>query len=117
MKTTQGNTELKPIRIASGGKEIFYNITSEEIITYSEAEKKETFIGNLILLKNITKYQERDKAKTNLLATASHELKTPLSSIKLSLRLLDDKRLGELNPEQKDVINSLKNSKAADYQA
>ena len=108
VKTTEGETELKPIRIASGGKEIFYNITSEEIITYSEAEKKETFIGNLILLKNITKYQERDKAKTNLLATASHELKTPLSSINLSLRLLDDKRLGELNPEQKDVINSLK---------
>ena len=107
-KTTDEETELKLIRIASGGKEIFYNITSEEIITYSEVEKKETFIGNLILLKNITKYQERDKAKTNLLATASHELKTPLSSINLGLKLLEDKSLGELNLGQKDVINSLK---------
>jgi PAS domain S-box-containing protein len=100
--------EVKPIRIASNGKETFYNITFEEIITYSEAEKKEAFIGNLILLKNITKFQERDKAKTNLLATVSHELKTPLSSINLSLKLLDDKRLGELNSDQKDVINSLR---------
>ncbi len=108
VKFTNGESEPKPIRIAIGGKETFYNVTSEEIITYSEAEKKETFIGNLILLKNITKFQERDKAKTNLLATVSHELKTPLSSINLSLKLLADKRLGELNTEQRDVINSLK---------
>ncbi len=107
-RTTNGEAELKPIRIAGDGKENFYNITSEEIITYSEAEKRETFIGNLILLKNITKFQERDKAKTNLLATASHELKTPLSSINISLRLLDDKRLGQLNPEQIEIVNSLK---------
>jgi len=108
LKSNNDETEFKPISIAINGKEIFYNITTEEVITYSEAEKKETFIGNLVLLKNITKFQERDKAKTNLLATASHELKTPLSSINISLRLLDDKRLGELNPEQKEVINSLK---------
>ncbi len=101
-------TEIKPVKIFREGKELFYNIETEEIITYSESDKKETFIGNLILLRNITKYQERDAAKTNLLATASHELKTPLSSINLSLKLLEDKRIGELNEEQKDLIDSLR---------
>ncbi|MDP3148451.1 MAG: ATP-binding protein [Ignavibacteria bacterium] len=108
LKISDGDAEIKLIRIAHEGKEFFFNVEVEEIITYAESEKKETFIGNLILLRNITKYQERDKAKTNLLATASHELKTPLSSINLSLKLLDDKRVGVLNDEQKEIIAALR---------
>jgi signal transduction histidine kinase len=106
-----GNAEtatLKPLRIVINNEEQFYKIEKEEIITYSEFSQQETFIGYLILLKNITQFQVRDTAKTNLLATVSHELKTPLSSINLSLRLLEDKRLGELNKEQSEVINSLR---------
>lgn len=108
LKISNDEVEIKLIRIAHEGKEFFFNIETEEIITFSETEKKETFIGNLILLRNITKYQERDKAKPNLLATASHELKTPLSSINLRLKLLDDKRVGVLNDEQKEIISTLK---------
>jgi two-component system, NtrC family, sensor histidine kinase KinB len=102
------DSDIKPIRIARNGKELFFNIEAEEIITYSESEKKETSIGNLIMLRDITKYQERDKAKTNLLATVSHELKTPLSSINICLNLLNDKRIGEMNDEQKEVVKSLR---------
>jgi PAS domain S-box-containing protein len=108
LKISDGNTEIKPIRIAQDGKEFFFNIEVQEVITYSESERKETFIGTLILLRNITSFQERDKAKTNLLATASHELKTPLSSINISLKLLEDKRLGNLNDDQKEIINALR---------
>lgn len=107
-KLANENSDISPLRITLDGKEYFFNVEVEEIITYSKSWKKDTFIGTLILLRNITEYQERDKAKTNLLATVSHELKTPLSSINLSLKLLDDKRLGELNPDQKEIINSLK---------
>jgi PAS domain S-box-containing protein len=101
-------TDTKPLRIIQGKKEILYKIETEDIITYSEFSKQEIFIGNLILLRDITQYQERDTAKTNLLATASHELKTPLSSINLSLKLLEDKRIGDLSDEQKEIINSLR---------
>jgi len=105
----EGNKEEnKPLRIVKDKKEFFYKIETEDIITFSEYSQQEIFIGTLILLRNITLYQERDTAKTNLLATASHELKTPLSSINLSLKLLEDKRIGELNNEQKEVISSLR---------
>ncbi|HSP87542.1 MAG TPA: ATP-binding protein, partial [Ignavibacteriaceae bacterium] len=104
----EGKFDSKPLRIIRNIKEIFYKIETEDIITYSEFSKQEAFIGNLILLRDITQYQERDTAKTNLLATASHELKTPLSSINLSLKLLEDKRIGELSSEQKEIINSLR---------
>ncbi|HSR16587.1 MAG TPA: histidine kinase dimerization/phospho-acceptor domain-containing protein, partial [Ignavibacteriaceae bacterium] len=105
---SENSTELKPLRIIQKNRELIYKIESEDINTYSEFTKREKFIGTLIILRNITKYREMDKAKTNLLATASHELKTPLSSINLSLKLFEDKRLGELNEEQRGIIQDIK---------
>lgn len=51
-------------------------------------EKKKSFIGNMIILNNITKYKEIDSAKTNFISTVSHEMKTPIASIMMSLHLL-----------------------------
>ena len=47
-------------------------------------------------------------AKTNFIATISHELKTPIASIKMSLKLLEDERIGALNVDQKKFINDIK---------
>ena len=46
--------------------------------------------------------------KTNFIATVSHELKTPIASMKMSLKLLEDERIGEMNEEQKQLISSLR---------
>ena len=64
--------------------------------------------GYVIMLKNITEFKELDSAKTTFISTISHELKTPLSAILMSLQLLEDKRIGALNPEQEDLSNSIK---------
>jgi len=89
------------IKIYSQGKECFF--TKE----YIEIIDNQTFIGKIILLKNITEFKEMDEAKTNFIATISHELKTPISSLKMSLKLLEDQRIGVLNPEQKDLLNNM----------
>ena len=49
-----------------------------------------------------------DVAKTNFMATISHELKTPLASSDFSLKLMEDERIGSLNEEQKQLVQSLK---------
>lgn len=54
-----------------------------------------------------TEFKERDEAKTNFIATVSHELKTPISAIKMSLKLLDDERVGPMNPEQKQLVQHI----------
>ena len=48
-----------------------------------------------------------DEAKTNFIATISHELKTPISSLKLSLKLMEDKRYGTITNFQKELINNI----------
>ena len=65
-------------------------------------------IGEVIVLKNITQFEQRNIDKTKLLATVSHELKTPISSINLSIKLLEDIRIGNMNAEQIKLIDSMK---------
>ena len=92
----------KLLKIYVDNKESFF--TKESLDIMNEGEK----IGQVIILRNITKFQELDVAKTNFIATISHELKTPISSIKMSLKLMEDERIGSLNNEQKKLIENIK---------
>ncbi|MEO6979478.1 MAG: HAMP domain-containing sensor histidine kinase, partial [Mucilaginibacter sp.] len=65
-------------------------------------------VGKVYLLKNITEFKERDEAKTNFIATISHELKTPISSIKMCLKLLADERIGSVNAQQMELVDHIK---------
>jgi two-component system, NtrC family, sensor histidine kinase KinB len=92
-----------PFKIVVEGKENYF---TKEIIDIKQQDEK---IGNVIVLKNITPFKELDTAKTNFIATISHELKTPLASSDFSLKLLEDERVGTLTAEQKELVQSLKN--------
>lgn len=72
-----------------------------------EVVNDNTSIGKVIILKNITEFQQLDEAKTNFIATISHELKTPISAIKMSLKLLEDDRIGKVNGEQKQLLQNI----------
>lgn len=91
-----------PFKIVVNDKENYF--TKEQIDIQQEKE----VIGHVIILKNITPFKELDVAKTNFIATISHELKTPLASSDFSLRLLEHQRVGTLTAEQKELVQSLK---------
>lgn len=55
----------------------------------------------------VQKLSELDFAKTNFIATVSHEFKTPIAAIKMSLQLLNNDKVGTLNEEQKGLLNSI----------
>ena len=48
--------------------------------------------GHIFCLRNVSDFKKLDEVKSTFLATISHELKTPLASIKLSLMLLKNDR-------------------------
>ncbi len=75
---------------------------------YREVTNEGNVIGEVIALHNVTPFKELDSAKTNFIATVSHELKTPISAIKMSLQLLhNEKNIGALNTEQKQLVESI----------
>ncbi|MDB5134688.1 MAG: hypothetical protein JWP37_1291 [Mucilaginibacter sp.] len=94
-------TDQIKMKIYADNRESFY---SKEVLSVVSKDK---VIGKVIILKNITEYQQLDEAKTNFIATISHELKTPISSIKMSLKLLEDARIGDMNPEQKQLLENI----------
>lgn len=91
----------KTIKVPSADRDLFF---SRQVMSLPETEE---LSGLIILLKNVTKFTEMDAAKTHFIATISHELKTPLAATRLSLGLLRDKRLGELNEDQADLIGDI----------
>jgi PAS domain S-box-containing protein len=93
-----------PLKIFDEGKESYF--VKDVIAIKSPAGEKdqEELIGQVIILKNITQFRELDLAKSNFIATISHELKTPISSIKMSLTLLRDERIGPMNAEQQKLL-------------
>jgi PAS domain S-box-containing protein len=93
--------EQPKLKIFADNRESFY---SRESLSVSSKGK---VIGKVIILKNITEYQQLDEAKTNFIATISHELKTPISSIKMSLKLLEDERIGNVNTEQRQLLENI----------
>ena len=91
----------KELKIFADNKESYFNKDVLNVID------NEIIIGKVIVLRNITPFHELNEAKTNFIATVSHELKTPISSIKMSAKLLTDSRVGHLNTEQQDLIRSI----------
>lgn len=92
----------KEIKIYADERESYF---TKETLT---VESNQKVLGKVILLKNITRFHELDEAKTNFIATISHELKTPISAIKMSLKLLENEKVGSLNPEQSQLLENIK---------
>lgn len=60
-------------------------------------------LGTLLILQDITYLRDKDRARANLVATLSHELKTPLTSLALSAELLDRDK-ANLAPKQRELL-------------
>lgn len=106
-KLKNTSSQKKPLKIFSDNKESYFEKEIINITITPTGEKIIQNIGYVIILKNITPFKELDFAKTNFIATVSHELKTPISSIKMSLKLLEKKETGNTNDEQKQLIHSI----------
>jgi len=59
-----------------------------------------------VILEDITQARLMDEVKTNLISTVSHELKTPITSLRMALRLLLEKDAEPLTPTQEKLLKT-----------
>lgn len=93
------NEGKNPFKVVVNGRENYYVKETIDVVQGDASSR-------VIVLKNITSFKELDVAKTDFIATISHELKTPLASSDFSLKLMEDERIG--NEERKELIKQLK---------
>jgi NtrC-family two-component system sensor histidine kinase KinB len=60
--------------------------------------------GVILILKDVTEQLEHDELKRGVISTVSHQLKTPLTSIRMVLHLLLEEKLGFLTPKQAELL-------------
>lgn len=70
----------------------------------------EDLLGFIGTEEDITQEKEVDQMKTEFISITAHQLKTPLTSMRWSLEMLEDTSFGELSREQLEMLSSAKNS-------
>ncbi len=70
-------------------------------------DPQDKIIGSLILLHDITHIKEIDRMKTEFVSVASHQLRTPLTSINWYVEMLQSGDAGKLNNEQQGFLNEI----------
>ncbi len=74
--------------------------------TFPIVDEERNRIGSLVVLADVTDLRQLDEMKNNLLAMVSHELKTPLTSMRMIMHLLAEEKLGPLNEKQRDLMTA-----------
>ena len=72
-------------------------------------DKENNLFGVAVVLYDVTRFRLLDGAKTNLVGTVSHELKSPLTSVRMALHILLEKTVGDLTPQQDELLQAARN--------
>jgi len=95
----------KAIMVNTGSDEKFYMPRILTMRAHNGAP-----IGVVLALQEVTRFRVADDMKTNLIATVSHELKTPLTSMQMAVYLLLEEKVGPLNLKQTELLLAARNN-------
>ena len=85
--------------IAEGPNRVVLEVT---MIPVRSAEYRK--IGTMQILRDVTREKEIDLLKSGFIATASHQLRTPITGVRWALASLLNGDAGPLNPDQQKLI-------------
>lgn len=103
-ETYEGNEETTPriMTIKNNNKEYYFNITLSVI-----KNGLSNINGIIVFLQDVTELKELEKMKNDFVSSASHEFKTPLTSLMMGASLLMEKNMGVINDKQQEIVKTI----------
>jgi len=89
------------LQVFSGGREYFF---SPVVVPITEGFTRGDISGTAVIIKDVTPLHEQQELKRSAVTTVSHQLRNPLTSIRMSLHLLLEEKLGALSPKQTELL-------------
>ncbi|MCR4323336.1 MAG: ATP-binding protein [Candidatus Azambacteria bacterium] len=100
--------------LSSKHTELFQEFTAEsntyKITANPVKEKGGNIVGVVFVFSDVTKEKEIDRMKTEFISITSHQLRTPLSSMKWFLEMLLNNDAGEMPEKQRGIVTDVYNS-------
>jgi signal transduction histidine kinase len=62
--------------------------------------------GTVLLLYDMTQVHEQKELKRDVVSTVSHQLRTPLTSVRMAIHVLLEQRIGPLNDKQVELLHA-----------
>lgn len=90
------------LTVDRNGRTRHYQVNVSPVRGASEGER----LGAVLLLRDVTRLRELDRLKSEFVATASHELKTPLTSIGMSMGLLTERLADRLDDDNRALLEA-----------
>jgi signal transduction histidine kinase len=84
-----------------GGEERYYR---PEAVPILDSERLAT--GVILVFKDVTQLRQQDEIKRGVVRTVSHQLNTPLTSVRMAIHLLLGEKVGPLNEKQAELLMS-----------
>ncbi len=100
--------EMRPITFKSYDSALQVFRDGEERFFLPEAvpilDDARRLMGVTLIFSDVSRLRQIDEMKSGLISTVSHELKTPLTSIRLATHALLNEKLGPLSPKQTELV-------------
>ena len=98
-RTTKPKGNQTVIQHFVNGEERYFH---PEAVPILDSERQPT--GVVLVLQDVTQLRQQDEIKRGMISTVSHQLKTPLTSIRMAIHLLLEEKVGPLTEQQVDLL-------------
>lgn len=109
---------LEPLADALRDRVPFFSRSFDQALTYRSEGEDRVYIpqvlpvrdpyggtlGAAVVFNDVTQFRLLDEFKSDLVATASHELKTPLAGLQLAVHLLLEEAVGPISDKQTELL-------------
>ncbi|MBX7256883.1 MAG: HAMP domain-containing protein [Candidatus Hydrogenedentes bacterium] len=98
-RAVQGSAKDSGHQFFVNGEERFYRPKGVPMIEHDEGVN-----GVIMVLEDVTQLRQQVELKRGVISTVSHQLRTPLTAIRMAVHLLLEEKVGPLNPKQTDLL-------------